>query len=120
MTQKNEMFGMFFRLLGSPLVINGENHGSITLPEGFNPINFHPHLFWAIHQVLRIFSNNNPNPCELKGYCIRSSEIDPTIVVDNRCDTAPWKRYDDTHLCPMGVMWKHWALSGFYPKELTN
>jgi hypothetical protein len=116
--KKNEFFGIFHKLLGSPLVLNSEYEGTITLPDGFVPDNFHPHLFWAINQMLRIFSNNNPTPCELKEYCIKSKEVeDPNIVIDERCDNAPWTRYGDKDLCPMGVMWKHWALSEFYPNK---
>ena len=112
----NELFSCFHKLLGSPLVLNGENLATITLPSGFNPINFQPYLFWAINQMLRIFSNNNPTPCELKDFCKKSKEIsDPNIVIDERCDTAPWKRFNDINLCPMGIMWKHWALSGYTP-----
>lgn len=114
--KKNEMFNNFHKFLGSPLVLNGEDEGTITLPHGFTPENFHPHLFWAINQMLRIFSNKNPAPCELKGYCLMSKKTnDPNIIIDERCDREPWQRYGDKDLCPMGIMWKHWSLSGYYP-----
>lgn len=114
----NILFRCFYRLFGSPLVLNGENMATITLPEKFNPENFHPYLFWAINQMLRIFTNKKPIPCELKDFCLKSKEIsDPKIIVDKRCDTAPWEKYDEIEgLCPMGTMWRHWGLSGFYPK----
>jgi len=113
----NEVFGIFHRLIGSPLVLNGENEGTISLPEGFKAENFHPHLFWAINQMLRVFSDQKAIPCELKEYCKKSKKYDPEVIVDERCDTMPWGRYNDDKLCPMGVMWKHWALSGFYPEK---
>lgn len=33
--------------------------------------------------------------------------------VDDRCDNAPWKRCNDEQLCPYGLLWKHWKLSGY-------
>lgn len=118
----NVLFDSFHRLFGSPLVLNGENLATIALPEQFDPKNFHPYLFWAINQMLKIFTNQNPIPCELKDFCLKSKEInDAKIIVDNRCDTAPWEKYnDDEGLCPVGTMWKHWGLSGFYPKAYLN
>lgn len=113
----NVIFTHLYRNIGSPLVLNGEDLATIALPDQFNSQRFHPYLFWAINQMLRIFTNKKPIPCELKEFCTKSKKInDSQIVVDHRCDTAPWEKYDDVGLCPMGVMWQHWGLSGFYPK----
>ncbi|QQQ70346.1 hypothetical protein [Chryseobacterium indologenes] len=114
--KKNELFAYFYLFFGSPLVVNSEDTGIVALPYQFNPENFHPHLFWAINQILKIFTNQSPIPCELKGFCKKSSELNESdIYVDERCDTAPWERYTDR--CPVGAMWSHWALSGFSPKH---
>jgi len=113
--KKNEIFGMFHSLFGSPLVLNGEEDATISLPLGFIPNNFHPSLFWAINQMLRIFSNQQPTPCELKEYCLKSSRHDPKLKVDSRCDTAPWERCQDTDLCPVAIVWRHWGLSPYVP-----
>ncbi|MDF2433758.1 MAG: hypothetical protein JWP44_3389 [Mucilaginibacter sp.] len=113
--RQNQFFIQFHALMGSPLVINGEDDGTISLPSNFNNSNFHPHLFWAINQVLRVFSNNKPLPCELKDHCIKSQGPGNNIVVDHRCDTAPWSRCNDRELCPFAVMWKHWSLAKYEP-----
>lgn len=119
--KSNELFGCFYRLFGSPLVLNGENIATIALPEKFNSENFHPYLFWAINQILKIFTNQKSTPCELKDFCKKSKEVsDPKIIVDERCDRAPWEKYDDVNLCPVGAMWKHWGLSEFYPGTQKN
>jgi hypothetical protein len=115
--KKNELFGAFHKLIGSPLVINADYEGTISIPTGFDPKNFHPYLFWAINQLLRIFSDNKPTPCELIDYCKKSKVVDEKIIIDDRCYNSPWKRYNDDNLCPMGIMWKHWSLAGFEPKK---
>ena len=114
--KKNRFFGELHRVLGSPLVINAESDATICIPVNFIPDNFHVSLFWAINQMMRVFSNNSPTPCEMKDYCIVSKKVDDKIVVDERCDTAPWKRCYDKDLCPFAVMWKHWGLKDHYPK----
>lgn len=103
---------MFYLAFGSPLVVNSEDKGTVALPSQFNPENFQPHLFWAINQILRIFTNQSPTPCELKAFCKKSSESEGIDdITDKRCDNAPWEKHND--LCPVGAIWRHWALAGF-------
>lgn len=113
--KNNELFAYFYLFFGSPLIVNSESTATVALPHNFSPINFHPHMFWAINQILRIFTNHWPTPCELKEFCKKSSELDGIDdITDERCDTAPWEKHTD--LCPLGAMWHHWALAGFSPK----
>lgn len=112
--KQNQLFSMFLRFFGSPLVVNSEDEATIALPDGFNADNFHPSLFWAINQIFRVFSDNKPIPCELKLFC-KSSQI----IVDERCDTAPWSRSKDKDLCSFAIMWRHWGLYDYVPKR-TN
>lgn len=53
--RQNQFFYQVLGLLGTPLVINEENHGSISLPIHFADKTFMPGLFWAINQILKIF-----------------------------------------------------------------
>ncbi|MCT4319245.1 hypothetical protein SAMN05421856_11036 [Chryseobacterium taichungense] len=113
--KNNKDFAMFYLAFGSPLVVNSEDKGTVALPSQFNPENFQPHLFWAINQILKIFTNQSPTPCELKGFCKKSSELEGIDdITDERCDNAPWEKHID--LCPVGAIWRHWALAGFSPK----
>ncbi|MPS63884.1 hypothetical protein [Chryseobacterium sp.] len=113
----NEFFNYFYLFFGSPLVVNSEFTATVALPYAFNPTNFHPHLFWAINQILRIFMNQSPTPCELKAFCKKSSESEGIDdITDERCDNAPWEKHTD--LCPVGAIWRHWALAGFSPKTV--
>ncbi len=111
----NPFFASVHNLLGSPLVINGEDIGTFSLPQNFDNVNFYPHLFWAINQTLRIFLDKEPLPCELKEHCLKSESPENKIKVDHRCDSAPWSRCNDNDLCPFAVMWKHWALTTYVP-----
>lgn len=114
--KSNDFFGIFHSSLGSPLIVNDIDEANIYTPKGFVPNeNFHPGLFWAINQMLRVFSNSNPVPCELKQFCIQSKTTNPDVEVDERCDSAPWSRATDKHLCPFGMMWRHWGLTDKIP-----
>lgn len=115
--RKNRCFVYLLSLVGSPLIVNENNEGAISLPIHFSDPTFMPGLFWTINQVLRVFANERPVPCELKNHCLRSAsaEIDPEIKVDERCDTAPWSRCSDERLCPFATIWRHWNLSEHYP-----
>lgn len=79
-----------------------------------------PGLFWAINQILKIFSDKNAVPCELKAHCKQSSAFDPEIKVDERCDVSPWNRCNDERLCPFAVIWKHWNLRNHIPVKESN
>lgn len=113
----NDFFKRFLNLIGSPLVLNSDCEGSISLPSNFKPIgiNFNPSIFMALNQVLRIFYSDKPSSCLLKDYCIKSKETDPNLNIDENCDTAPWKKAKEVNLCPVGQIWHHWALKDYYP-----
>lgn len=113
--KKNLEFRVFLAFIGSPFVVNGFNEGTFNVPANFDTSRLHLGLFWAINQILRIFTNSKPIPCELKAHCKESEVFDPLIVVDERCDKNPWSRCKDADLCPFGAMWKHWGLSEFEP-----
>lgn len=113
--RKNQFFGYVLGMLGTPLIINEEDFGAISLPIHFSDPTFMPGFFWAINQVLRVFADNKGIPCELKEHCKRSAAIDLDIKVDVRCDTAPWSRCYDKRLCPFAVIWRHWNLGGHVP-----
>jgi len=114
----NILFGALLNQVGSPLVIDGDYNGTITLPKGYEPtsVNFNPGIFMAIGQILKIFSSNTPTQCELKGFCEKSAERDANLKIDNNCDVAPWKKAQEDHLCPVGQIWHHWALKDYSPK----
>lgn len=115
---ENQFFRLVMQAVGSPLVLNSESNGTISLPINFNPDsnNFNPGIFMALSQVLKIFYRDKPTTCDLKEHCIRSKESDPYLIVDENCDIAPWKKAMDKDLCPVGQIWHHWALKDFSPK----
>lgn len=116
--RENILFGAVLNQVGSPLVIDGDNNGTITLPKGYKPtsLNFNPGIFMAIGQILKIFSSDKPSQCELKGFCEKSAKSDPNLKINDNCDVAPWKKAKEDHLCPVGQIWHHWALKDYSPK----
>lgn len=63
----------------------------------------------AVREIEHLFEWGERR-CSLKPWCMMSPDGAP---VDDRCDNAPWKRCNDEQLCPYGLLWKHWKLSGY-------
>ncbi len=117
--RNNKVFCAIYLGLGTPLVINAEDEGTIVPPQGFKPSeNFMPGLYWAIDEIRRVFGGDvSSKECLLKGYCKWSSTHDGSkITVNERCSSAPWKRAEeDTDYCPVAAIWRHWNLTGHEP-----
>ena len=118
--RNNKVFCSIYLGLGTPLVINADDEGTIVPPEGFKPSeNFMPGLYWAIDEIRRIFGGDScAKECLLKGYCSWSSTQEGSnIIVNERCDTAPWLRAkEDMDFCPVGAIWRHWGLTEHTPR----
>lgn len=120
---ENKYFNHVLDLLGSPLTLNGDGEATIRPPVNFISTTpyFHPGLFMAINQTLRIFYLDRPMPCKLIDYCSASKENDPNLVIDENCRCSPWKKAQEASLCPVGQIWYHWALKDNYPNyKLTG
>jgi len=116
--KENQFFHFTHNALGSPLVLNADGAGTISLPFNFEPQNpdFNPGIFMAINQVLRTFYMDKPAPCKLIDYCTNSKQKHPDLVIDDNCRNSPWKKVMETKLCPVGQIWHHWALRDYSPK----
>lgn len=118
--RNNKVFCSIYLGLGTPLVINAEDEGTIVPPQGFKPSeNFMPGLYWAIDEIRRIFGGDScAKECLLRDYCRWSSTQEGSnITVNDRCNTAPWLRArEDLDYCPVGAIWRHWGLTGHEPK----
>lgn len=116
--RSNGIFAFIMGQIGSPLVIDGNYNGTISIPHGWSPdpVRFNPGMFMALSQVLKIFSSETPSVCELKEFCKKSRENDVKIIVDEDCDVAPWKKAKGENACAVGQIWHHWALKDYYPK----
>jgi hypothetical protein len=115
--KENQFFRLFLRTIGSPIVLDGDDNASISLPEGFNPTssNFSPAIFWAISQVLKVFYKDSVSACELINFCNNGKRMDPNIIVNDNCIKAPWLKTSEKDLCPFAQIWSHWALKNFSP-----
>lgn len=118
--KENKFFGSFLSLVGSPLVLDGDNNGTISLPSGFTPStpHFSPAVFMAINQILKVFYKTTPSRCELISFCKQSQKQDPKLTVDDNCHKSPWLKATEKDLCPFGQIWHHWALKEYSPKYI--
>ena len=124
--RSNKIFCEILLGMGTPLVINGDDEGTVIPPQGFTPSpDFMPGLMWAVDEIGRIFDGRpEAVPCQLYDYCKKSAvshtSQNPHLSrtkVDDRCLTSPWSRsQDDNALCPVAAIWKHWGLKNCQPK----
>jgi hypothetical protein len=122
----NPIFVSIYRLIGTPLIINGDNEGFISPPKDFVPsADFMPEFMWAVDEISRIFSKQKiAVPCQLYDFCNQSSRNFETTnphlrqtKTDDRCEQSPWIRaLDDNALCPVAAIWRHWNLKDCYPE----
>mgnify|MGYP003400652452 FL=1 len=124
--RSNKIFCEILLGMGTPLVINGDDEGTVIPPQGFTPSpDFMPGLMWAVDEIGRIFDGRpDAVPCQLYDYCKKSAvshtSKNPNLSstkVDDRCLTSPWSRSQDVNaLCPVAAIWKHWGLKNCQPK----
>lgn len=106
---ENKAFEDVRGLIGTPLISNsvGEciefNH---KYPRGVDL-----EFFSAIEQIISFFEKGNNN-CLLYPICLRNG-----LQVDNYCKTAPWERCEFHQKCPFTIMWNHWNLRTYKPKN---
>lgn len=115
---ENEFFQKIFSTLGSPMTLDGDDNGTISLPRNFSPQTeyFNPSIFMAINQILRLFYQEKPTACKLINYCKQSINEQNKIEINKNCYESPWEKAKELNLCPVGQMWHHWALKDYSPK----
>ena len=123
--RSNKIFCEILLGMGTPLVINGDDEGTVIPPQGFIPSpDFMPGIMWAVDEIGRIFDGRpEAVPCQLYDYCKKSAESHTSqnphlssTKVDDRCLTSPWSRsQDDNALCPVAAIWRHWGLKHCQP-----
>jgi hypothetical protein len=111
--KENIIFKTVYELLGSPLALNADNNATMMIPTDLKPSFEASQItyFWAKNQMLRIFTNNKPIPCELLEFCKKNAKIQ----VDDRCQQEPWSRCNDEQGCPLGIIWKACGLCDCSP-----
>jgi hypothetical protein len=105
---QNAALADYMQNVGSPLVTN--TLGEVTLADPrVAPITPNYATIWAISQIYGVITGNQRH-CELVGFCCNSG-----IRTDTHCVTEPWRKTLQPN-CAFGQMWRHWALTDYYPR----
>ena len=106
--KENQVLQYIAKNIGSPQMINelGKRFQLVT----DRPICRFEYLE-AVREIEYLFEFGE-RKCSLRPWCRMSPDGAP---VDDRCYNAPWKRCEDEQLCPYGLLWRHWKLSGYEP-----
>lgn len=107
--KKNDCWGYAVARIGSPLMVNANNH-YFKLPYDGMQEGESVEMYAALKEIYSLFLAGS-KPCGLLTWCNGSPESTPNEL----CNTAPWKKAGETKLCPYAFFWKHWGLTGCEP-----
>ena len=107
--KKNDCWGYTVARIGSPLMVNANNH-YFKLPYDGMQEGESVEMYAALKEIYKLFLEGN-KPCGLLTWCNDSLESTPNEL----CNTAPWKKVGETKLCPYAFFWRHWGLTGCEP-----
>ena len=107
--KKNDCWGYAVARIGSPLMVNANNH-YFKLPYDGMQEGESVEMYAALKEIYKLFLEGN-KPCGLLTWCNDSLESTPNEL----CNTAPWKKVGETKLCPYAFFWRHWGLTGCEP-----
>ena len=107
--KKNDCWGYAVARIGSPLMVNANNH-YFKLPYDGMLEGESVEMYAALKEIYKLFLEGN-KPCGLLTWCNDSLESTPNEL----CNTAPWKKVGETKLCPYAFFWRHWGLTGCEP-----
>lgn len=102
--KKNDCWGYAVARVGSPLMVNANNH-YFKLPYDGMQEGETAESFAALKEIFSLFLDGIKS-CGLLTWCNDSPESTPNAL----CNTAPWKKVEETKLCPYAFFWKHWGL----------
>lgn len=107
--KKNNCWGYAVARVGSPLMVNANNHYFKLPYEGMQE-GESVEMYAALKEIFSLFFNGSKS-CGMLSWCLDSPESTPNEL----CNTAPWKKVRETKLCPYAFFWKHWGLTGCEP-----
>lgn len=107
--KKNDCWGYTVARIGSPLMVNANNH-YFKLPYDGMQEGESVEMYAALKEIYKLFLEGN-KPCGLLTWCNDSLESTPNEL----CNTAPWKKVGETKLCPYAFFWRHWGLTECEP-----
>ena len=108
----NAFMRRFIRTIGTPIIIDSNDDYWNIPPIGKTSNDYWLEYFPAIEELFKCLAEGQ-TICELYPWCEKS----PMTKEDNRCIEEPWSRVNDEALCPYAMLWKHWKLEGYFPKE---
>ena len=107
--KKNGCWGYAVARVGSPLMVNANNH-YLKLPYDGMRKGESVEMYAALKEIFSLFFDGSKS-CGLLTWCNDSPESTPNEL----CNTAPWKKVGETKLCPYAFFWRHWGLTGCEP-----
>lgn len=108
----NALFLNTIRAIGTPIIKDVNDDFWLIPPLGMSTQKYRIDYFPAVEQIYKCLAEGC-TICEMLPWCERS----PHVNDDNRCYDEPWSRVHDANLCPYAMLWKHWNLDSYIPKE---
>lgn len=108
----NPIMRLYTRAIGTPIIKDCNDDYWSVFPKGISEADYWIEYFPTIEQVYKCLAEGN-TICDMIPWCEKS----PKVSEDERCYMEPWKRVEDSLLCPYAMLWKNWNLVGYMPTE---
>lgn len=113
----SNLFAEIVNELGTPMMKNKQKDYYTVKPKG--KFGWSVEVLKSVHQIYNILHDGNFQ-CSLYPWCLRSFQIHPEENLNpttDKCLKTPWVRATEEELCPLGLLWKNWNLTSYYPKK---
>lgn len=108
----NVLMRRYIRTIGTPIIKDSNDDYWNVPPDGKTSNDYWLEYFPAIEEIYNCLAEGQ-TICGMYTWCEKS----PKTKEDSRCIYEPWSRINDNALCPYAMLWKHWMLEGYLPKE---
>jgi hypothetical protein len=113
-SQYSPMFAEIFNEMGTPFMTNALYHGYFYPPAKLKLANIQPYYPWVFVAISKTFKGCKK--CLLHSYC---GALPGKNITDHNCENSPWARIHLTEVCPYGLLWHTWGLTGKTPRSIS-
>ena len=115
--QYKSIFTSVFNGMGTPFMTNALYHGYFYPPSVLRAASIQPYYPWVFVAVSKTFKHKDNKGCLLRSFC---GALPGRSITDHNCESSPWERVHLSEVCPYGLLWHTWGLTGKKPRPAAS